>query len=272
MPVITITTDLGYRDPYLAMVKGLIYSRQPDCKVVDVACSVNRHAHNEGAFALKSVLPYFPENTIHLFAVKFLNSSETIDNLAVDNTRYLLTKYKGQYVICPDNGVLTLMDKEFNEPVYMLYYDSEKQHPFFLRDVFVSVACKLIEGVPLEEFCTPTEDYCRLFAFETFATPSNLQGMVLYEDDFGNLITSITKQEFEREVGNKRFSISLPSSNITKIYNTYDDVKIGDVVCFFNSMDLLEIASLGQSATKIVIKKNVLSKYKIDRIVIDIYD
>ena len=51
-----------------------------------------------------------------------------------------------------------------------------------------------------------------------------------------------------------------------------DDVKIGDVVCFFNSMDLLEISSLGQSATKIVIKRNVLSKYKIDRIIVEIYD
>lgn len=272
MPIITITTDLGYRDPYLAMVKGLIYSRDPNVKIVDLSCSVNPHAHNEGAFALRSALPYFAEDTIHLFAVKFLNSSETIANLSVDNTRYLLTKYKGQYIICPDNGVLTLIDKQFNEPVYQLYFENEKQHSFYLRDVFIDIAMKLINKVPLEDFCAETQDYCKLYAFETFATPGNLQGMVLYEDDFGNLITSITRQEFERTVGNKRFSIALPANTITKMYNTYDDVKIGDVVCFFNSMDLLEIASLGQSATKIVIKRNVLSKYKIDRIIIDIYD
>ena len=96
--------------------------------------------------------------------------------------------------------------------------------------------------------------------------------MVLYEDDFGNLITSITKQEFEMHVGNKRFSIALPSANITKIYSTYDDVKIGDVVCFFNSMDLLEISLLGQSANKVAMKRSLLSKYKIDRIIVDIYD
>lgn len=272
MPIITITTDLGYRDPYLAMVKGLIYSKKPEARIVDLSCSVNPHAHSEGAFALKSALPYFAEGTIHLFAVKFLNSSETIASLSVDNTRYLLTRYKGQYIICPDNGLLTLIDKEFNEPVYQLYFDNEKQHSFYLRDVFVDIAMKLTDEIPLEEFCVETIDYCKLYAFETFATPGNLQGMVLYEDDFGNLITSITRQEFEKHVGNKRFSIALPATNITKIYNTYDDVKIGDVVCFFNSMDLLEIASLGQSATKIVIKRNVLSKYKIDRIIIDIYD
>jgi S-adenosyl-L-methionine hydrolase (adenosine-forming) len=272
MSIITITTDLGYRDPYLAMVKGMLYSKQPTAQIVDLACDVNAHAHNEGAFALRSALPYFSENTIHLFAIKFLNSSETIDNLEVDNTRYLLTKYKGQYIVSPDNGLFTLIDKEFNDPVYQLYFDSESQHSFYLRDVFTEIANKLLDKIPLEEFCVETQDYCKLYAFESFSTPSNLQGMVLYEDDFGNLITSITKQEFEKQVGNKRFSIALPSYNITKINNTYDDVKIGDVVCFFNSMDLLEISSLGQSATKIVIKRNVLSKYKIDRIIVDIYD
>ena len=272
MSIITITTDLGYRDPYLAMVKGILYTKQPNAKIVDLACDVNNHAHNEGAFALRSAFPYFPENTIHLFAVKFLNSSDTITNLSIDNKRYLLTKYKSQFIVCPDNGLLTLIDKAFNEPVYQIYFEEEKQHSFFLRDIFAEIANKLINNIPLEEFCSITQDYCKLYTFESFSTPNNLQGMVMYEDDFGNLITSITKDEFEKKVGNKRFSIALPSANVTKIYNTYDDVKIGDVVCFFNSMNLLEISLLGQSATKIAMKSKVLSKYKIDRIIVEIYD
>lgn len=272
MSIITITTDLGYRDPYLAMVKGLLYSKQSNAKIVDVSCSVNPHSHGEGAFALKSALPYFPEDTIHLFAVKFLNSSETITNLSVDNKRYLLAKYKGQYIICPDNGVLTLIDKNFNDPVYQLYFENEQQHSFYLRDIFVEIASKLINKVPLEDFCSETQDYCKIYTFESFVTPGNLQGKVLYEDDFGNLITTITKQEFEKNVGNKRFSIALPSTNITKIHNTYDDVKIGDVICFFNSMDLLEISLLGQAANKVAMKSKVLSKYKIDKIIIEIND
>ena len=272
MSIITITTDLGYRDPYLAMVKGILYSKQPTAHIVDLACSIKPHAHSEGAFALRSALPFFPENTIHLFAVKFLNSTDTITNLSVDNMRYLLTKIKNQYIVCPDNGVLTLIDKEFNEPVFQLMFDNERQHPFYLRDVFTEVANHILNNTPLEEFSSLTEDYCKIYAFESFSTPSNLQGMVLYEDDFGNLITSITKQEFEKTVGKKRFLLQLPSGKIEKIHNTYDDVKIGDVVGFFNTMDLLEIACLGQAATKLVFNKNVLNKYKIDRIIIDIYD
>lgn len=272
MQLITITTDLGYRDPYLAMVKGLIYSKQPNCKIVDLACDVKQHAHGEGAFALKSALPYFPENTIHLFAIKSLSSNATNAHLGLDNKRYLITKYNKQYIISPDNGLFTLIDKGFNEPVYQLYFENEHQHPFYLRDIFVDVALKLLSNLELKEFSLPTEDYCKSYNFESFATPSNLQGKVLYEDDFGNLITSITKQEFETHVGNKRFSIELPSSRVEKIYDTYDDVKHGDVVCFFNSMNLLEIALNGQSATKIVISKTLFEKYHIDKIIIDIYD
>lgn len=272
MSIITITTDLGYRDPYLAMVKGLLYKEEPQCRVVDLACAVKPHAHNEGAFALRSALPYFADNTIHLFAVKFLNSSDKSADLAVDNTRYLLTRYKNQYIIAPDNGLYTLIDKEFNEPVYQLMFENDKHHSFYLRDIFTDIALKLLKGVAIEEFASLTQDYCKIYSFESYATPSNLQGMVLYEDDFGNLITNITKQEFEKVVGKKRFVLQLPAGKIEKIHNTYDDVKLGDVVAFFNAMDLLEIASLGQSATKIVISKKVLSKYNIDRIIIDIYD
>lgn len=272
MSIITITTDLGYRDPYLAMVKGLMYSQQPNCRIVDLACEVTPHAHNHAAFALRTALPYFADNTIHLFAVKYLNSAETIKNLGVDNTRYLLTKYKNQYIICPDNGLFTLINKEFNEPVYQLMYDNNSQHAFYLRDVFTDIALKLVSGLAIDEFASLTQDYCKIYAFESFSTPSNLQGMVLYEDDFGNLITNITKQEFEKTVGKKRFVLQLPAGKIEKISHTYDDVEIGDVVAFFNKMDLLEIASLGQSATKIVFNKQILSKYKIDKIVIDIYD
>jgi len=272
MQIITITTDLGYRDPYLAMVKGLIYSKQPNCKIVDLACDVNQHAHKEGAFSLKAALPYFQENTIHLFAIKSLSSASNNSNLGLDNKRYLITKYKNQFIIGPDNGLFTLIDKEFNEPVYQLYFEKENQHPFYLRDIFVDIALKIMTNLDIKEFSLPTEDYCKSYNFESFSSPNNLQGKVLYEDDFGNLITSITKQEFEKNVGNKRFLIELPSSKINKIYNTYDDVRHGDVVCFFNSMNLLEIALNGQSATKIVVNKALFEKYHIDKIIIEIYD
>ena len=70
MSIITITTDLGYRDSYLAMVKGVLYSKLPQVNIVDLACDINKHNHKDGVFILRNALPFFPENSIHLFAIK----------------------------------------------------------------------------------------------------------------------------------------------------------------------------------------------------------
>lgn len=113
-------------------------------------------------------MPYFPENTIHLFAIKFLNPSETIESLSIDNTRYLITKYKQQYIVCPDNGLFTLIDKEFNEPVYQIILKNEKQHSFYLRDIFTDIADKLLNTIPLEEFAVETKTFGKLYNFEKF--------------------------------------------------------------------------------------------------------
>ncbi|MBS1635735.1 MAG: SAM-dependent chlorinase/fluorinase [Bacteroidetes bacterium] len=272
MPIITITTDLGYRDPYLAMVKGILYQNLEGMPIVDLATSISKHAHSDAAFALKSAMPFFPAGTIHLVAVKNNNTTQTQKELMVDNTRYLLTQYQGQYIMCPDNGLLTLIDKHFLEPVYQLYFDSPDQHAFYLRDVFTGAAIKLARNTPIEEFAHETGEYCKLYQFDAYATPGNLSGFVIYEDDFGNMVTNITRDEFNRVVGNKRFAISLPAGTVTRIYNTYDDVGSGDVVCFFNALGLLEIATNAQPANKLLKGRSIQEKYKLDKITIDIYD
>jgi S-adenosyl-L-methionine hydrolase (adenosine-forming) len=272
MRLITITTDLGYRDPYLSMVKGILYNKVKDATVIDLACNIAKHAHSDAAFALKSALPFYPEGTVHLFAVKNNHSSGTKKELMVDNTRYLLTTYKGQYIVCPDNGLFTMMDKGFNDKVYQLYFDSPAQHAFYLRDIFTDVAEKLVSGIAIDEFAHETQDYCRLFQFDAYTTPGNLIGFVVYEDDFGNLVTNISRADFNAAVGNKRFSISLPAGTVTRIYDTYDDVGSGDVVCFFNTLGLLEIATNAQPANKLLKGRAIQEKYRLDKITIDIYD
>lgn len=272
MPIITITTDLGYRDPYLSMVKGILHSRLKDVPIVDLACNIAKHAHADAAFALKSALPYFPQGTIHLFAVKNNHTSSTQKELMADNTRYLLAAWRDQYIVCPDNGLLTMLDKEFNGQVYQLYFDSHAQHAFYLRDIFTGVAEKLATGVPIGEFASETHDYCRLYQFDAYSTPESLVGFIIYEDDFGNLITNISRAEFDRSVGSRRFAISLPAGTVTRLYDTYDDVSSGDVVCFFNAQGLLEIATNAQPANKLLKGRAIQEKYRLDKITIDIYD
>jgi S-adenosylmethionine hydrolase len=248
--MVTLTTDLGYRDPYLGIVKANLYSKFPDVKIIDLACDVRDNAISDAAFILKNSLKYFPANTIHLVAVKLIvnNSQLNQNNKGIDNTRYLITKYKDQYIVCLDNGFLSLIDEGFNEPVYQIYFEDHSKHQFFLNDIFIDVAHHLLEKKRIEDIAHQTDDYYKAFQFNSYNNAEQLRGKNIYVDDFGNVITNISKEQFYKVKGERQFSIILPGAIIEKISDTYDDVKFGEVLALFNSFGMLEIAVNGRSA------------------------
>jgi S-adenosyl-L-methionine hydrolase (adenosine-forming) len=258
MPIVTLTTDLGYRDPYLAIVKAVLLQKISNVQTIDLSCDIKDNNISDAAFILKNSIGFFPPDSIHLVGVKFIMGVKAMNNNhSVDNTRYLATRYKDQYVICPDNGLITLLDENFAEKVYQLYYNDPAQHNFFLKDVFVEAAAQISQGKALSEIGMETGDYYKAFQFSSFSTPENLKGKSIYIDDFGNIITNITKDMFYKTLGKRKFSIVLPGARISKISNTYDDVKVGDALAMFNGFGYLEIALNGKSAYKMLYPRDV---------------
>ncbi len=272
MSILTLTTDLGYRDPYLAIVKAKLLSQNPGLQIIDLSCDIKDNNISDAAFILKNSLPYFPDNTIHLVAVKFIIDSNNLNKTSsIDNTRYLLTYYKRQYIICPDNGLFTLLDSTFNEPVYQLYYADNTKHHFFLKDVFVDTAIHILNKNKIEDIGILTGDYYKATQFESFVDGNILRGKGIYIDDFGNIITNITKQQFVDVVGKRRFTITLPGARISKILNTYDEVKHGQPLVLFNSFGNLEIAINGGSAQKMLCPRDIGSKFDFN-LMIEFFD
>ncbi len=258
MPIVTLTTDLGYRDPYLAIVKAGLLQKVKEVQIIDLSCDIKDNNISDAAFILKNSLPFFPENTIHLVGVKFIVGNKVLGkNESVDNARYLVTYYKNQFVVCPDNGFITLLDENFRESIYQIYFENPSQHNFFLKDVFVDVAAQIGQGKILGEIGVETKDYYKAFQFSSFSNPDNLKGKSIYIDDFGNIIVNITKDQFYKALGKRKFSIVLPGSRITKISETYDDVKVGDALAMFNGFGYLEIAIHGKSAYKMLYPRDV---------------
>lgn len=272
MSIVTLTTDLGYRDPYLAIVKAKLLTQNKDVQIIDLSCDIKDNNISDAAFILKNALPHFPEDTIHLVAVKFiLNSSSLNKNNGIDNTRYLLSRYKNQFVICPDNGLFTLLDSNFNEPVYQLYYEDNTKHHFFLKDVFVDVATHLSKKNKIEDIGILTTDFYKAVLFESFVNGNVLKGKGIYVDDFGNIITNITREQFVSVVGKKNFNITLPGARVSKISNTYDEVKHGQPVIIFNSFGHLEVAINGGNAQKMLCPRDIGSKFDFN-LIIEFYD
>jgi S-adenosyl-L-methionine hydrolase (adenosine-forming) len=262
MSMLTLTTDLGYRDPYLAIVKARLYSQNPGLQIIDLSCDIKDNNISDAAFIIRNALPYFPEDTVHLVAVKFIIDSSDFNKAnAIDNTRYLLTRYHNQYIVCPDNGLFTLLDSAFSEPVYQLYYEDNSKHHFFLKDVFINTAAHLLAKNKIEDIGILTDEYYKAVPFESFVTGNILKGKGIYVDDFGNIITNITKQQFMDVIGKRSFSITLPHTRITKILNTYDEVKLGQPLILFNSFGNLEVAVNGGSALKMLCPRDIGRKF-----------
>jgi S-adenosylmethionine hydrolase len=272
MSIVTLTTDLGYRDPYLAIVKAKLLTGNPGLNIIDLSCDIKDNNISDAAFILKNALPHFPQDTIHLVAVKFIASTSGLNkNSSVDNTRYLLSHYKGQYIVCPDNGLFTLLDSTFSAPVYQLYYDDNTKHHFFLKDVFVDIASHLLKKNKIEDIGILTNDYYRAIQFESFVSGNILRGKGIYIDDFGNIITNISREQFTEVVGKRNFNITLPGARITRIHNTYDEVKHGQPLVLFNSFGYLEVAINGGNAQKMLCPRDIGSKFDFT-LIIEFYD
>ena len=272
MSIVTLTTDLGYRDPYLALVKAKLMSQYKEVGIIDLSCQIKDNNILDAAYILKNSLSDFPDNTIHLVAIKFMNDRSNINKTThADNSRYLVTRYKNQFIISPDNGLFTLLDPEFSAPVYQLYYDGYNKHHFFLKEVFVDAALHLLKGDKLDTIAALTTDYYKAFQFECFVNGNMLRGKGIYVDDFGNIITNITKKTFEAIIGERSFLITLPGARINKIHATYDEVKYGTPLVLFNSFGYLEVAANGKSAFNMLCPRDIGTTFDFN-LLIEFYD
>lgn len=257
MSLITLTTDLGYRDPYLAIVKAKLMYKLKDVQLIDLSCDIKNSSVTDVAFVLKFALKNFNENTIHLIGVKSSSNKNSNKTNDADNTRYLITKYKNQYIITPDNGLFTLLDKDFKEPVYQLYYFDKNQHKFYLNDILVDAAIHILLTGNINEIANEINDYYKVYDFEPFLNGIVLKGKKIYVDDFGNIVTNITNDIFEKYIGKKPFTIKFPGSKIQKISTNYDDVEFGQALVLFNALGNLEIAINGASAYKQLVPRDI---------------
>ena len=64
--VITITTDFGLSDGYIAAVKGVILSINSKANLVDIAHNIPPQNIEHAAFILNSAYKFFPKDTIHI--------------------------------------------------------------------------------------------------------------------------------------------------------------------------------------------------------------
>jgi S-adenosylmethionine hydrolase len=235
MAIITLTTDLGDKDIYLAALKGSILKLLPTVNIVDITNSVAAYNIQQAAFILKNSFHYFPETTVHLIG---------IDTLYNEDTRYLGIKYKNHFFVGADNGIFSLMfDQEPQEIVELNIMQDLKFLHFPVADVFVKAACHLAGGNPLSEIGFPMPGIEKKMNLQPVIEKNIIKGVVIYVDSFQNVITNITKDFFTSIQQGRQFMLSFKrNETISHLSWHYNEVPEGEKLCLFGISDHLEIA------------------------------
>ena len=236
MPIITLTSDWGYKDHYLGVVKGTIHTKIPGCTIIDITHDIPPFDILQCSFILKNCYRSFPPGTIHIIGIKTEASIE-FPHVAIlaDN----------QYFIGADNGIFSLIFERKPKKIIELNIIQESDYfTFSTRDVFIKAALHIAQGKNIEELGSETSNLCHRLNFSPVISNSLIKGSVIYIDNYENVITNISQKIF-KDVGNgKSFKIYLPSPGyeIDEISSSYGDVLDGEKLALFGTTGFLEIA------------------------------
>ena len=244
MKVITLTTDMGLNDHYVASLKGSLLKSASDVQVVDIVHTVRPFDISEAAFHVRSCFTDFPEGTVHVIGV----DSEPIVNFGgSDGSFPSIMKYQNQYFISCDNGFFGAFLGE-NHPQGFWRIDdilsNEKLFKFPTKNVLIPAAVKLLNGVQPEEIGSASTEYKSALNPIAVSEANLIKGYVIHVDNYGNAITNINQELFERVGEDTPFVLYFKRKDyfIDVISGAYNEVPQGEKVAVFNENGLLEIA------------------------------
>jgi S-adenosylmethionine hydrolase len=247
MAIITLTTDFGIKDHFVAAIKGRILSEVPDTVIVDISHEVSPFDVQECAYILKCAYSEFPQGTIHIVGLESEWSPEN---------EHLLALIDGHYFICANNGVLSIILSETKpEKINRLTLPNSRPHPFPELNVFTKVACHLARGGKEEVVSQPfgTLKEAKVMEPRISNNGATITGNVIYIDHYGNVVTSITKTLFEAYRNGREFELIARRHRLNSIFKTYSELidfdlpknqrkGPSDFLALFNEAGYLELA------------------------------
>lgn len=247
MTIVTLTTDFGWRDGNVGVMKGVIWGIAPQVHIADLSHGVAPQDIRQAALILGRSAVYFPEGTVHVVVV---------DPGVGTSRRALAAELGPQRFVGPDNGVITaLWDEAFrrgwgvrfvrlDQPRYWL---SEVSDVFHGRDVFAPAAAHLASGVRLEDLGSPIGDPVRIDLPEPIPTPLGYRGQVVHIDHFGNIATNLHREHLK---GVTKARVRVAGVEVPGLYRTFGELEPGSLMALFGSTGRLIISEVNGNAAE----------------------
>ena len=238
MAIITLTSDLGQRDHYVAAVKASILSQAPQAIIVDVSHDVKSFDITAASFVVRNVWKDFPIGTVHIIGI---NSELTA------RTPHLVIHYMGHYFIGADNGIFSLIFDQAPDEIIEITLPQGEYWTFPMKGVFATAAAHLVRGGAIDFLGKRTEQFNQAMLPAPSLEGDLLKGHVEYIDHYGNVYCNISKILFEQVRKKRKYSILYKRVGfaISKISNYYTDVVEGERLAMWSTGGRLMIAING---------------------------
>jgi hypothetical protein len=242
MAIVTLLTDSGETDHYVAAIKAKIMGINPGLTTIDISHKVAPCDIAHGAFILKSVFREFPKGTVHLVAV---------DTTGNKDDQYIAIQLEDHFFVGTDNGLLSLISDKNHQQSVTLNSITPIQSVFPEKDILAPAAARLASGVAITTLGKPVLDFKKLLNRQVKATRRIIAGNVIRVDNYGNLITNIPKQDFDILSNGRTYVIQFGGEKFKRIHTNYNQVDQGECFLIFNSLDFLEIGIYKGNASEL---------------------
>ena len=246
--ILTLTTDFGLSDGYVAAMKGVVLTCLPDAQIVDITHRVPAQDIGAGAFAMRCACGFFPPGTVHI---------GVIDPGVGSDRRGIVVETEHFVYVGPDNGLFSWVYAR--EPVRRIVaienaalMRPQVSSTFHGRDVFALVGARLLMGVPCGEVGPEIDDPVTCDLWRVKEEIDALIGRVVSVDHFGNAISMISRARIDEKFPDGNFEIAVGKTGFDRIDQTYASVAEGRALALYGSLDTLEIAIRGGSASRML--------------------
>lgn len=239
---IALLSDFGYRDHYAGVMRGVISSIAPAAPIIDITHGIAPQNVLAGALVLRESWRFFPARTIFLVVID--------PGVGTSRRAIAVETRSGARLVGPDNGVLWMAADQagFKRAVELRskrHFLPEQTSTFHGRDVFAPVAAHLWNGVGLNRLGVAATDIERLTLIEPVEHEDSLNGIVVYVDGYGNLVSNLARsrvQALQTRFPTRTLLVRIGASVPIVVSRTYGDVRKGAPLALFGSFELLEMA------------------------------
>jgi len=236
MPVVTLSTDIGQSDYVVGAIKGQLVKSVPSISIIDITHQLVASNYLHAAYVCTNAFRFYPARTFHFVII---NLFEKIPD------HLLLAKHNDQFIVCPDNGILTMIAGE--KPADIISIEINRQNTGVLgcTDAFAQALNALENGASLQSIGNAITHIEEKYPFRSTVGPDWVDSQIIFIDQFENVVINLTKKEFEEHRKGRNFRIVLPARNdggIMTISENYASVEQGERLAWFNSAGYLELA------------------------------